>query len=164
MHRSEIEYDNSLYESESLQNWAKMFAKALPKETTMLISAGTSGCSIATSILMLVPELQHIHIHPENRISHRGIMKNMSGKRCESNQKCVFVDDFVSMGETATKTLEAFLLYNEECNLENKLIAMLFGMRGCRRNEPKLLEKFKVPIFFANGEDPFLLELTSATI
>jgi hypothetical protein len=102
-----VEYDDSFFCTSRLQYWAEKYIRFLPEDVTHLLSAGASGCAIASAILAKIDEtreLKHIHIHPENRVSHRGENKRASGFRIDivrgiNNVYC-FVDDFIASGAT----------------------------------------------------------------
>jgi phosphoribosylpyrophosphate synthetase len=142
-----ISYDDSFFNGNDLRMWAERFSKKIPKNTQILISAGSSGCAIASAILMLRPELSHLQIHPEGRNSHRGSQKSTSGFADYPGSKGVFVDDFMETGATAIKTMETFIgpVFN------GKIIGVVLG-HSCLF-ERKIANTFDIPIFFANGDE-----------
>lgn len=81
---------------------AKAMLKAIPGDVDTLVSAGSSGCSIAAAILVLCQQqgkrMSHIHVFPPNTTSHRGLEKVSSGYA--SKGKSCFVDDLLDTGKT----------------------------------------------------------------
>lgn len=149
-----VHYDNCFYRSDKLKEWAVAYLAALPKSVTLLISAGASGCAIASAMLALSPEgkLRHRHIHPEKRVSHRGQTKASSGVWVDTTDIVAFVDDFVDTGATAINAIRAYKKNRSECGYDSEIKAIVLGNNCEDTATQKVSDALGVRIFFANKD------------
>ena len=97
-----MQHNDTLYYSNSLQKAARKYLLKLPRGATMLVSAGASGCAIASAMLACTSKknLIHYHIYPDSSLSLRDVSKFNSGIRPEQNESIVIVDDLIETGAT----------------------------------------------------------------
>lgn len=123
-----MEYNKTLFHSNSLKIWAKKYADALPNDVTVLVSMGSSGCAIASAILMRKKKLRHFYIkkYGEAGISH----SNHSD--CFPREKDIvcFVDDFISSGDTLERAREFLSRYPRGSSIKYALVAYGEGIRS----------------------------------
>ena len=95
-------YGHSFF-TQDLKLWTRAFLRVLPSDVTCLLSRGSSGCSIASAMLVLSErELYHIHIKKKGEPSHSSI----AGEFGEDSVIAI-VDDLVDTGETVRILVEA---------------------------------------------------------
>jgi orotate phosphoribosyltransferase-like protein len=116
----EMLYRQTLFRGRSLKRIAQYYLKFLPKEVDCLVSRGSSGCAIATAILLLSEKpLMHHVVRKENEETH--------GEFYTSPDKCMaIVDDFIDSGITIRKILQKvpkikYVLVHH-CNLAEHLL------------------------------------------
>lgn len=98
-----ISYERTFYASKRIKAATKRFLKALPEEVNFLVSTGSSGCAIASAMLVTsARSLRHVVIRKDSEQSHG------SSRIWEFPQNPVgaFVDDFISTGNTANAVLK----------------------------------------------------------
>jgi len=94
-------YNNSFYGQE-LKEWAKEYLNHLPPEVDTLATRGSSGCTIASAMLVLSNRpLYHKQFRKENEKAHASYSVGHYGYG-----KIVIVDDFMDTGETINKIIE----------------------------------------------------------
>ncbi len=97
-----MEYRKSFFRSDNLQKYAKEYLKVLPKDVTCLVSRGSSGCSIASAMLVLSERrLKHWYIRKERERAHEGWDAGFRNKR----DIFAIVDDFINSGQTVEKII-----------------------------------------------------------
>lgn len=156
-------YGRSFFYSVALAKWAEMFYKQIPKGTTTIVSRGSSGCTIASAILMLAALKKD-----GKKLSHHHVSKSKNHRRgtagpefLDENDKIVIVDDFVSSGKTIRaivshirKQVPAFSYTNI-----NVILATTYGVSRLK----EAAQKLGVNLFFANGHKPIRNEKISLT-
>lgn len=104
----EMVYGSTLYEKEGLINTAKAFLEKLPGSVNTLASTGTSGCAIATAMIVLADRpLQHVSIRKEGESQHKVFY---TGEFAEGNI-CI-VDDFIGSGDSIVRVLRKIDSYH----------------------------------------------------
>lgn len=102
----EMHYNWSLYKGNPLLHFADRYFKRLPKDVTLLLSRGASGCAIASALVLYAAlngkELNHIHLRKPGECAHSA----HAGPSRLTNQVACIVDDFVSSGETIEEIME----------------------------------------------------------
>jgi adenine/guanine phosphoribosyltransferase-like PRPP-binding protein len=102
-------YNQTFYRTDALREAADIYLEALPKEVTILVSMGNSGCSIAAAMLARSDrQLYHVcfrKIEEEISMSHSST-SGQTDKLFGSGGLIAIVDDFISGGETCTRILE----------------------------------------------------------
>lgn len=98
-----ITYNDSFYNRHSLRYYAKLYLRHLPKRISGLLTQGSSGCAIASAMMVLSKKKRMIHTH---------IRK--SSEKAHTKESCwepyahyAIVDDFIDRGNTVLKLLEA---------------------------------------------------------
>ena len=98
-----ITYEKTFYGGKSLKAITKRFLKELPEDVNFLISTGSSGCAIASAMIVTADRhLRHCVIRKENEDSHSGLR----GFGYPKKPVGAFVDDFISTGTTVKRVLE----------------------------------------------------------
>jgi orotate phosphoribosyltransferase len=98
-----INYGSSLYNSKELKECAEKFARCLPKDVTALATTGTSGCALASAIIVRSDlMLKHINILREGELSHNG---KCSGIMPSRSDIVAFIDDFISSGNSLKRVV-----------------------------------------------------------
>jgi len=111
-----IEYDIDLYGTKSLKKITNKYLKKLPEDVTTIVSTGSSGCSIATSLLLKSKrELKHSYIRKPCYRSHSCRTRNIS-----NNDIVAIADDFIQSGGTIKRILN--MLKNLNGNFKIKYI------------------------------------------
>lgn len=100
---SEIVYGIGLYTSD-IKKHAKEYLAVLPKEVTLLVSMGSSGCAIASAMLTLSRrKLEHLQYRKPQEDAHSkhcicpSVWKD---NRPKPNTNVALVDDFITIGKT----------------------------------------------------------------
>lgn len=107
--RYETSFYNSIEGFTNLPQLAKAYEILLPKDVGFLISGGSSSCIISAAVMMLRPNLKHLHIYPQDYRGHRskkrdsgfGYTKNLGG--------VAFIDDLIDGGATTISVINGFL-------------------------------------------------------
>jgi hypothetical protein len=87
-------YNDSLYRGSDLKYWARRCLKHLPREISHLITATSSGCALASGMLLASRrELNHVHWSRE-----RGAFRGAG--RYQQGNVYAFVDDLIETGRT----------------------------------------------------------------
>lgn len=96
----EISYAESFFSSTKLKYFVKCYLEVLPDDVNCLVSMGSSGCSIASAMLLVSKKpLKHIYLKKGNERSHN----TFSGPNICYNDVIAIVDDFISTGNTIKK-------------------------------------------------------------
>lgn len=95
----DLTYGKSFFNSEELSYWAKLYLKYIPDDVKIILSRGSSGCSIASAILTISPErkFEHINVPKKGEDRHLGRSPYISNSLYK---RCVIVDDFIGTGST----------------------------------------------------------------
>lgn len=97
-----LSYSCSLYQSKGLGEIAREYYKAIPKDVKYIVTMGTSGCSLATAILMVADrELFHVSFRKEGESAH----SSKYAGEINGAGSAVIVDDFIATGETVQKIM-----------------------------------------------------------
>jgi len=104
-----VYYGNTFYNSRDLQREAKLYVKNLPKDVTHLICRGSSGCAIASAIMMLYKGgedgLKCLVLRKSTENTHSGGTVGYIPYHSHGKDVVCFVDDFISTGETLNRVL-----------------------------------------------------------
>ena len=125
-----ISYERTFYASKRIKAATKRFLKALPEEVNFLVSTGSSGCAIASAMLVTsARSLRHVVIRKDSEQSHG------SSRIWEFPQNPVgaFVDDFISTGKTADGVLE-------KCGKKVKYVLVGTSDFSPNGNKPEMAE------------------------
>ena len=97
--------ENGLYNSKSLQVWAKRLLSLLPSDVDCLASSGSSGCAIASAMLVLSDRpLSHFYVRRRGENAHTGYYVGNKGSVIAG------VDDIIARGETMNRISDEILL------------------------------------------------------
>lgn len=112
----QLEYNKSFYRADMLQKYAEQYLAALPKETTCLVSTGSSGCAIASAILALSGDgsLRHLYIPKVKEHRHGGPAYFW----LQTEKSVVIVDDFVESGSTIRRLVTILTKKKRLCKRE----------------------------------------------
>lgn len=145
----EFSYDKSFYNKKDLKYFAKLYLKFLPEDVTGLVSMGSSGCSIASAMLVLHKKrLDHFHIRKEE-MSHSTYTSIPSNK----NHVLAIVDDFISTGKTILKITERLKKILER---KPKIITKYVLVLNCPGGLKNMNSEFKT--LYDNGVEIILIE------
>ena len=101
MTKLNLYYNTSLYCGKDLKLAAEAYAAMLPSDVTMLVSGGSSGCAIASAMLVVVDrDLKHLSVYSDSHKSHRGVEKHTAGPYVSPKDVVAIVDDFIDSGKT----------------------------------------------------------------
>lgn len=133
-----FEYNKSFYNKRDLKYFAKLYLEFLPKDVTGLVSMGSSGCTIASAMLLLHNKrLNHYYIRKENEESHEHMTYIYNSKTL------AIVDDFISSGKTIINICERLKTYA----IKPKYILVLKCPKDLIENEgyfKELVDEIKV--------------------
>ena len=95
-------YSGTFYDGKTLNRAAKVYLEYLPHDVNGLLSQGTSGCAIASAMLVKSRrKLSHVAIRKDGEMSHQaGYAGTIRGG------KYVIVDDFMETGKTINRIYE----------------------------------------------------------
>lgn len=97
-------YSKTFYEADTLKEEAKKYLKVLPKEVNVLVSMGSSGCSIASAMLVLSNRrLEHCHIRKDGEKAHT---PDYTGYKPNRGDVIAIVDDFIATGDTINNIID----------------------------------------------------------
>ena len=97
-----ISYERTFYATKRIKAATKRFLKALPEDVNFLVSTGSSGCAIASAMLVTSDKpLRHVVLRKDSEESH-GSSRIWN---FPPNPVGAFVDDFISTGTTADRVL-----------------------------------------------------------
>lgn len=130
-----IEYGESFFSSKSFKRYVKYYTKVLPDDVNCLVSMGSSGCSIASAMLLVSKyPLKHIYLKKNNEKSHNAF----SGPNICYNDVVAIVDDFISTGATIRKIHKKLdRLFGDKA----KVKYIIIGNQYCCDYKPKRGEK-----------------------
>lgn len=99
-----FDYGISFFDNR-LKEFAKAYLRHLPGDVTVLLCTGSSGCSIASAMIVLSKNpLRSIYVRKEGEKSHRdGSVGNCDMR---PNDVVFIVDDFIEKGYTVARLLE----------------------------------------------------------
>lgn len=135
-------YSHSLYSQKELRSQARVFVRAMPKYTDLLLSGSSSACILAAAASILFkgtsPTLNHIHIYPNKAQNHRHHVKTYSG-RFDNYKNVVFLDDLLDTGATANAVIKGYLRLCKEYDCKPLLtLDIIFAQNACG-NDPALI-------------------------
>ena len=98
-----VSYQRSFFDSKRLKIWSEAYCLVLPEDTKVIYSSGSSGCSIASGMLLTSKTpLEHVYIRKPIDNKHHG--ENYIEKlNCNHY---VIVDDLISSGQTIINILK----------------------------------------------------------
>jgi len=150
-----MSYMQSLYSYE-LATFAIKVYQALPKDTTHLVSGGSSGCAIASGVVVIAAlkgkALDHVTYYTKAAESHRGIpTNNKRAGRHVGFHRGVFVDDFIDEGKTMFSVLSKMEAEYRD-KITHAVVASDIYLRnyGSEKKE-KLERELKIEIVFATN-------------
>ena len=89
-------YSKSFFNKDDLIEFADRYLALLPADVTVLLSSGSSGCAIATAMIMRSRKnLAHVYIKKDGENSHRP-----SSGVWPTIKVAAIVDDFIEDGNT----------------------------------------------------------------
>jgi phosphoribosylpyrophosphate synthetase len=104
-----FEYGSSFYNTKELKYYVEKYIKKLPKDVTCLVSIGSSGCAIASAMLILSKKsLGHISLRKNNMESQHATF--YAGKS-KPDDVCCIVDDFINTGETIKNIINKLSIF-----------------------------------------------------
>jgi orotate phosphoribosyltransferase-like protein len=90
-----VTYQDTFFKAKSIKKVAKLYLKNLPLEVDGLMSTGSSGCAIASAMLVLSKQpLVHTYFRKEKENAHGGSLIRQYAT------KWAIVDDFIVTGRT----------------------------------------------------------------
>lgn len=114
-----VKYNLSFYRADELLYWAHIYLEQIPKNVKLILSKGSSGCSIASAIMLVGVErdLRNIYIANKKEKSHRddysdfnsayyGLLLKGTNPLGNNYKNCVIVDDFMDTGDTIINLVE----------------------------------------------------------
>src|SRR3972149_525409 len=103
----EIHYQHTFFNPHTLREAAKRYLARLPKDINVLVSTGSSGCAIATAMVILSDRtLRHVFIRKPYEMKSHG--NQFVGYEYGTMEDCKFavVDDFIHTGRTLKRLLK----------------------------------------------------------
>jgi adenine/guanine phosphoribosyltransferase-like PRPP-binding protein len=96
-------YNRDFYITNSIQYFGRHFLDALPPQVDRLLSTGSSGCAIATALLVLSDRhLEHTVVRKRHEIAHYPYAGRYPNRDC----KCAIVDDFIASGDSIDRIID----------------------------------------------------------
>lgn len=109
----QFKYNKSFYNTKDLKRFTSLYLEKLPKDVTALISTGSSGCSIATSILLNCDrELKHGYIRKSDEKNHVSGNHLLFDQEISGNDVLAIVDDIIASGHTIDVILDFLYKYS----------------------------------------------------
>ena len=146
MNSIHLEYGRSLY-CDDIKLWATRCLKSLPAGTEHLVSAGSSGCALASAMLALSENpLTHLCLFMKSGNSHRGYTMTGRSRGVPSLYHAsayVFVDDLIDTGTTLESVRTT--LHTEHATLTAAVVCRLDWVNSARLDQLRKL----VPIIIA---------------
>ena len=100
-----MQYGLSFYRTGTLTAYAKAYLKVLPKDVNVLISSGSSGCTIASAMLCFSKRpLKHIYIPKSTETRHF-----LQVLVLRKEKSVAIVDDFICNGETIQRIIDILI-------------------------------------------------------
>lgn len=98
-------YGDDFFINSKFKRIAKAYLECLPNEVTHLVSQGSSGCAIASAMLVLCErELKHVFVRKEGEKAH--CQGSVGWRPSYPEDVAAVVDDLVSTGETVRTLLD----------------------------------------------------------
>jgi len=146
-----IEYNSTFFNSEKLIKAASEYKILLPDDVNFLVSTGSSGCSIASALLMLCTDkhLYHLNFRKEGESCHSGLI---AGSTMKIKGNGCIVDDFMDTGKTVLYIIKKFnLIFGGDDRITLKYImvgndsADTFSyLNGVNNSNSKLIKDIKL--------------------
>jgi adenine/guanine phosphoribosyltransferase-like PRPP-binding protein len=149
-------YNDTLFRSQSLRDWANLYLKYIPKKCKIIITQGSSGAVLAAAIMVLAPERDFRHISISKKIGDRhadtsngcstlegiGYHGELLVREAETYEykyrQCVIVDDFTETGST----MERIVSFTENVGL--KIKAIIVESVGAVSDKPHWFVDYKI--------------------
>ena len=136
---TEIVYGVGLY-NKDIKKHAIEYLKALPDDVTMLVSIGSSGCAIASAMLVLAKKpLVHMQYRKEKEESHSTgrIGCNIGGYNTpRADTRVAIVDDFTTTGKTLANLIDR--VEEDELNIRAIIISKVWDNWASSRYKNKI--------------------------
>lgn len=135
-----VDYGYCFYKQDSLVFWAKKYLKLLPNDVGTLVSSGSSGCAIASAMLVLSKRpLLHVYVQKQGEKSHDGAI-NHTYTSAKARISAI-VDDFSQNGNTirhivkqinenTSLNIKYILITNTHNHLKKSLINMIVEVKN----------------------------------
>lgn len=100
----EMRYETTLYFHRQLQRCARVFLEHLPEDVNALMSTGSSGCALASAMVVLSKKpLDHLYVRKETEIA--GHSSTSAGHYGHALLYAI-VDDLIDSGQTMEELAE----------------------------------------------------------
>lgn len=136
---ADVNYQRTFFEQKSLREAAREFLKHLPSDVDVLLSQGSSGCTIATAMMLASRRtLTHVYVRKEYEMKGHGT-QFVGWDYILADHKFAIVDDFISNGRTIRRILKLAKATG---------ISVTLGIVGNNPgfNPPDVIEKLSIPI------------------
>ena len=101
-----VNYGESFYYSDELKKCARAYVGNLPEDVNVLVSIGSSGCAIASAMMMISDRpLEHYSVRRKRNEGHSSSHAGFIRRHNKDMIAC-FVDDFISTGASVDKVLK----------------------------------------------------------
>ena len=121
-----MNYNKSLYKTNTLKKYSKMYLKEVPKSVNILISTGSSGCAIASGMIMASNrELYHIYVPKKSEKRHASMKIQYEFLNAKKLNKVIIVDDVIDSGKTIKNLIKNFEKYCKQGGFKFKIVKVL---------------------------------------
>lgn len=140
----EVHYQKTFFNGRTLHVAARNFLNRLPKNVNTLVSAGSSGCAIATAMVALSDRnLRHVFIRKTYELKTHGDKFVGFEYGMQDDCTCAIVDDFIASGRTVRRLMKA--VPERELNVTTILVGDAPGFNSQDTIE-KLERQFRIKV------------------